>query len=437
MKLTHKFKIPYKKDLYHQLKNKQLESGKCWSDVVRYANDHYFTFKKWISTSELVKMTKNTYDLHSQTVQEIVAKYDENRTSTLTKRRNGDKNAKYPWRSKRFFSIPYKKSAISVKDNIIILKNSNYSNKLSLKNMVEKKKKKGWNETVKKQKDYIEIPNLAIENLSNISYAEIVYKNGSYWFHYVIEVEEEAKVKRFKPAGSDLGEIHSITLATEDKALVISGRAIRSIKQRRAKLLSELSKKISRCKKGSRQQKKYIKAKNRLKSKSDAQIEYLIHKSTKEAINFLVQEEVSDLVVGNPEGIEKNSKKDENKKKKNNKTRRQQLSGWSYGEFKQQLKYKSELKGINIHFVNESYTSQDCPFCGGRHKANGRKFKCSVHNTEIHRDVNGAQNICRKRFAMETKSVDVLYRQPVWYRRYLTVKKRKETSDKSIAWRKA
>ncbi|WP_142382835.1 zinc ribbon domain-containing protein [Bacillus canaveralius] len=45
-------------------------------------------------------------------------------------------------------------------------------------------------------------------------------------------------------------------------------------------------------------------------------------------------------------------------------------------------------------------TDREVANCGGRHKANGRNFKCSVHNTEIHRDVNGAQNICRKRFAM-------------------------------------
>ena len=47
--------------------------------------------------------------------------------------------------------------------------------------------------------------------------------------------------------------------------------------------------------------------------------------------------------------------------------------------------------------TEESYTSQDCPFCGGRHHANGRNFICSVHQTEIHRDVNGAQNIARKK----------------------------------------
>ncbi|USK85599.1 transposase [Peribacillus asahii] len=45
--------------------------------------------------------------------------------------------------------------------------------------------------------------------------------------------------------------------------------------------------------------------------------------------------------------------------------------------------------------TEESYTSQDYPFCGGRHRTKGRTLICSVHKTEIHRDVNGAQNIAR------------------------------------------
>ncbi|USK61533.1 transposase [Peribacillus asahii] len=58
-------------------------------------------------------------------------------------------------------------------------------------------------------------------------------------------------------AGADLGEIHAVAVATENKALLVSGRAMRSISQFRAKVLAELSKKMSRCKKGSNQWKKY------------------------------------------------------------------------------------------------------------------------------------------------------------------------------------
>ncbi|WJE79753.1 zinc ribbon domain-containing protein [Bacillus sp. DX3.1] len=79
--------------------------------------------------------------------------------------------------------------------------------------------------------------------------------------------------------------------------------------------------------------------------------------------------------------------------------------------------------------TEESYTSQDCPFCGGRHKATGRRFICSVHKTEIHRDVNGAQNIARKIHEMDVQPiVSVVYKQPIWYKRFL---------KKSIACRMA
>ena len=55
-------------------------------------------------------------------------------------------------------------------------------------------------------------------------------------------------------------------------------------------------------------------------------------------MNFLLNEQVTDFVVGNPQGIEKSTKKNKKKKAKTTKSRRQQLSLWSYGEIKQQLK---------------------------------------------------------------------------------------------------
>ncbi|WP_281172209.1 zinc ribbon domain-containing protein [Fictibacillus gelatini] len=87
---------------------------------------------------------------------------------------------------------------------------------------------------------------------------------------------------------------------------------------------------------------------------------------------------------------------------------------------KQKLTYKAQLKGIKVEETEESYTSQTCPFCHGRHKINGRPFKCSVRQTEIHRDVNGAQNIARKKYPMEVSHLlEVIFKQPVWYKRYV------------------
>ena len=131
-------------------------------------------------------------------------------------------------------------------------------------------------------------------------------------------------------------------------------------------------------------------------------------------VSFLVDEQVTDFALGKVSGIEKYTRQSEKKKKKTTKSHRQQLSQWSYGNFTDYLKYKGKLHGIHVIQVNEAYSSQDCPFCGGRHKAQGRIFYCPVAQTGIHRDVNGAQNNGRKLAPMKVKEVQVTYYQPVW-----------------------
>src|SRR5699024_846624 len=295
--------------------------------------------------------------------------------------------------------------------------------------LLTKKKKKNWNEKFPKQNKTVLIPNRAEESIET-NYAEIVWRNHAYWFCYSVDVpEKDISSYPFKVAGADLGEIHAVTAATEDKALLVSGRSIRSISQYRTKMLADLSKKMSRCKKGSRQWCKYKQARNRLRQKSNNQLEALEHKTTKEIISFLEQKHVTHFVIGDVSGIEQNTKKHTKthikKRRKNNKTRRQQMSLWNQGKIKQKLMYKAKLKGIVVEETEESYTSQSCLFCGGKHQANGRKFTCSVRKTEIHRDVNGAQNIARKKYPVAVKTlISVVYKQPVWYKRFLSDQER-------------
>ncbi|MDM5155132.1 transposase [Bacillus sp. DX1.1] len=427
MFVTHAFQIPFEKELYEELRNMQRETATVWNDIVREATSYYFTWKKWLSKSEIQAVRKQTYNLHSQTVQAIADKYEANR-ETIRKLRKTDKKVKYPWRRKYYYCIPLKKASMEITDIIIKIKRVNYE--VNLVDLLTKKKKKNWNESIAKKNNAVSIPNLAMDDVKDCNYAEIVWRNGAYWFCYSVAVpEKDISEYEKKVAGGDLGEIHTVTVATKDKALLVSGRAIRSISQFRAKALADLSKKMSRCKKGSRQWKKYKTARNRIRQKSKNQIEQLEHKTTKEVVQFLEQEQVTHFVIGNVSGIEKNTKQNVKKKQKNNKKRRQQLSLWNQGKIKQKLTYKAKLKGIKVEKTEEIYTSQDCPFCGGRHKANGRRFICSVHKTEIHRDVNGAQNIARKLHEMDVQPiVSVVYKQPVWYKRFL---------KKSIACRMA
>ncbi|MFB5281833.1 RNA-guided endonuclease InsQ/TnpB family protein [Peribacillus sp. Hz7] len=426
MFVTHSFRIPYEEYLYEELRMMQREAASVWNDIVREATSYYVSRKKWLSKTEIQFVRKQTYQLHSQTVQAIADKYEANR-ETIRQLRKTDKKAKYPWRRKYYYCIPLKKASMDITKDTISIKKASYG--FSLPEWLTKKKKKNWNEKFPKKNEAILLPNLSEEPLDECNYAEIVWRDSAYWFCYTVQVPER-DVSSFdkKVAGADLGEIHAVAVATENKALLVSGRAMRSISQFRAKVLAELSKKMSRCKKGSNQWKKYKQAKYRIRQTSKNQLKELEHKTTKEVVSFLVEEQVTHFVIGHVSGIEKWTKKNEKKKQKTSKVRRQQLSLWNQGKMKQKLTYKAALMGIKVEETEESYTSQDCPFCNGRHQAKGRHFICSVHKTEIHRDVNGAQNIARKKHTMAVQPLhSVLFKQPIWYKRFLSEEIRQKT----------
>jgi putative transposase len=83
----------------------QREAASVWNDIVREATSYYFTCKKWVSKTEIQAIRKQTYSLHSQTVQAIADKYAANR-ETIRQRRKTDQKANYPWRKKFYYCIP-------------------------------------------------------------------------------------------------------------------------------------------------------------------------------------------------------------------------------------------------------------------------------------------------------------------------------------------
>ena len=70
----------------------------------------------------------------------------------------------------------------------------------------------------------------------------------------------------------------------------------------------------------------------------------------------------------------------------------QRLHQWAHGTFADYIEYKAKQNGIEVEYVDESYTSQTCPRCGTAKESHkrGRKFKCSSCNYEAHRDSVGA-----------------------------------------------
>jgi putative transposase len=198
-------------------------------------------------------------------------------------------------------------------------------------------------------------------------------------------------------ASVDMGEIHTIAAVSENgENLIITGRKLRSIHQFRNKKIAELQRKMSKCKKYSKQWKKYNRVKRYILSKSAAQLTDALHKTTKQFVDWCLENQVKEVSIGDVEGVQRNTSK-RKKKKVRQKTTNQKLSNWSFGKLYDYLKYKLNAEGINIQKVDESYTSQQCPCCRKKKKISSRIYQCKCGYKQ-HRDIHGACNIFSKTY---------------------------------------
>ena len=60
----------------------------------------------------------------------------------------------------------------------------------------------------------------------------------------------------------------------------------------------------------------------------------LLHKTSKQFVDWCLENEVNHVVMGNPEGVQRNTKK------KRRKDVNQKLSNWSFGKLYSLLQYK-------------------------------------------------------------------------------------------------
>jgi putative transposase len=69
---------------------------------------------------------------------------------------------------------------------------------------------------------------------------------------------------------------------------------------------------------------------------------------------------------------------------------------WSFFQLTTYLTYKAERLGIRVEAVDPAYTSQECPACAARNKAQDRTYVCAACGWMGHRDSVGAINISRR-----------------------------------------
>jgi putative transposase len=203
-------------------------------------------------------------------------------------------------------------------------------------------------------------------------------------------------------AGVDLGEVNLAAVCTQDgQALVVSGRLLRHLKQLRNKRHAAYQERQARCKKGSRRWHKLQYGKNRASAKLYRQQRNILHQASRKVISFAEAHGVGELAIGDVRDIADGVAKGRHANQK--------LSQWPHGQFRTYLEQKGERKGMRSTLHDEAYSSRTCSVCGHRHTSapRGRIVRCSGCGVTVHRDANGAANICSKRVYGHFASVQV------------------------------
>ena len=308
------------------------ESARVWNECLRLAKEYFLQHGCWITKSELQKQTKRKFHLHSQSIQAVCHKYLFARQAAHHSIQQGHP-VRYPYKKKKYFPTKWAKDGFKVYENGKI--------ELSM----------GIHHGKREKPIVVYASHLPKGTIKEI---ECCFDHGLY---LAVTYEDRQKAKAYKPdssVGVDLGEVHTIGAFCENgQALLITGRKIRSLHRLRDKKLAEIQQRQSKCQKGSRRWKKYKRAKQYALSKSERQLRDALHKTTKQFVDWCLKQSVSDVYIGNVEGVQRNTRK----KKRTSRKQAQRLSNWSFGKVKKHLAYKLAQHGIRLHEIEESYTS--------------------------------------------------------------------------------
>ncbi len=366
------------------------EAGRCWMDMMQAHIES--RAGKWLSSVDLGKRFKGQYALHSQTIQAMAQKLEANVDAARRLKQN-DPEARYPYRPKQYQTVVWKEAAIHrTEDGKLLLSNGKSAPALILP--------------------------LPIEYLgADLHRVELTWRVDHYELCLTIDTgERNPPLREYgQVAGLDLGEINIAAVTIESGAsLVVTGRALRSVKRLRNKRHASLTALIDRCKPGSKRHRRLLRSKARASARFCRQQRDLLHKASRQVVEFCEVNRVQSIAVGDVRGIQ--DKVDLGVRAN------QKISQWAHGKFVKYLAYKAARYGMRVEQIQEDYSTRTCSCCGcvTNSAPRGRVYTCLGCGAVINRDVNGASNICsRARYGSYgcVRAKTTMYLRPLWWSR--------------------
>jgi len=364
----------------------QREAGSVYTACMHAHKIARHTHAPWPSYVDLHRLTKGRHpDLCAQSVQATCKAFDGTIKSIVANIKAGNGRMRYPWKERHFQPIRWPAQALQRKRD---------GTRFPLGG-------------IGKNRRYVDLPTHLPHNAGA---CQIIWNHGQYELHVCVTHEVPLEAPNCARGCVDLGEIHAAALVTDTgTGLIVSGRGIRAIKQGRNRAIGDLQKKQARCTKGSRQWRKYQRARDRISGKTKRRVRDLRHKSARLVIEQAEKEGVGELYIGNPDGVRRH---------KTGRHHNQRMGQWEYGTDMRYLKEKGQRAGIAVRIGPERGTSSTCPnpACRHKQKVRGRRWACRLCGGTWHRDLVGATNMFALAFG-ETAIVLVPGRQNITYRR--------------------
>lgn len=368
MILTERHIIKKTNSLYKELDMLCFLSKNLYNSALYTVRQFYFENKKYINwiniNNQFIKDKQiDYYALPCKVSQQTLKMVDQNMKSffnALKAKNSKPRLPKYLDKTKGRFVVTYTNQAISkteLKKGYIVLSKTN----IRIKTKVH------------------DVQQVRIVPQNNVIVVEVLYK---------VDCKiNNNNVKKY--CGVDFGLNNLMSCGFSDaRPMLINGRPLKSINWHYNKKKAELQSLLKNKYTSKRIANLTIRRNNKINN--------YLHKSSRLFINYLVSNDITDVVIG----YNKEWKQGINIGRVNN----QNFVNIPYYKLLNMLTYKCELLGIMVHITEESYTSK-CSFLDNeeicKHKGyKGKRIKRGLYKSSdgrlINADVNGALNILKK-----------------------------------------
>ena len=368
MILTERHIIKKTNSLYKELDMLCFLSKNLYNSALYTVRQFYFENKKYINwiniNNQFIKDKQiDYYALPCKVSQQTLKMVDQNMKSffnALKAKNSKPKLPKYLDKTKGRFVVTYTNQAISkteLKKGYIVLSKTN----IRIKTKIH------------------DIQQVRIVPQNNIIVVEVIYK---------VDCKSNISDIR-KYCGVDFGLDNLMSCGFSNvRPMLINGKPLKSINWYYNKKKAELQSLLKNKHTSNRITNLTIKRNNKISN--------YLHKSSRLFINYLVSNDITDVVIG----YNKEWKQGINIGRVNN----QNFVNIPYYKLLNMLIYKCELLGIRVHITEESYTSK-CSFLDNeeicKHEGyKGKRIKRGLYKSSdgrlINADVNGALNILKK-----------------------------------------